>query len=324
MSRPLRIEYPGAWYYVINRGGRSEDIFRDKKDYDRFVELVKESSDMWNVRIAAYCLMPNHYHLFVQTPDGNLSRLMRHINGVYTQRFNRFHGCDGHLFRGRYKSILVDEDAYLLQLVRYIHRNPVEAGLVDKLDGYEWSSHKGYMSRAKKWDWLSKDFVLSMLTRDKRQQRRAYRQFVSKENTEEIVKVFEGRKLPWLLGTESFIERVKGRFFKEKHHEEVPESRALAPEREKILEAVGRFYQVNQHDLLKSKRRVFNEPRNVAIYLCRRLRGDRLHELGRDFHLKRCSSVSTAIDRTKAEISKDPKLKQRVEKLKAALTNSQP
>ena len=323
MSRPLRIEYPGAWYHVMNRGRRSEDIFPGNGDYDRFVELVKESSDMWNVRIAAYCLMPNHYHLLVQTPDGNLSRLMRHINGVYTQRFNRFHGCDGHLFRGRYKSILVGEDAYLLQLVRYIHRNPVEAGLVDKLDGYKWSSHKGYMSRAKKWDWLSKDLVLAMLTRDRRQQRRAYSQFVSKENTEEVVELFEAKKLPWLLGTESFIEWVKDRFFKDKHHEEVPESRTLAPEREKILEAVCNFYQVNRVDLLKSKSRVFNEPRNVAIYLCRLLRRDHLHELGKDFHLKRYSSVSTAIDRTKAEISKDRKLRQRVEKLKAVLTTSQ-
>ena len=323
MSRPLRIEYADAWYHVMNRGRRSEDIFRDKKDYNRFVELVKESSDMWNAGIAAYCLMPNHYHLLVQTRDGNLSRLMRHINGAYTQRFNRFHGCDGQLFRGRYKSILVDEDAYLLQLVRYIHRNPVEAGLVDKLDGYEWSSHKGYTSRAKKWDWLSKDVVLSMLTRDKRQQRRAYSQFVSKENTEEIVRVLEGKQIPWLLGTETFIKWVKDTFFKEKHHEEVPESRALAPEKEEILEAVVKFYEVNQHDFVKSKRGVFNEPRNVAIYLCRVLRGDRLHELGRDFHLKRYSSVSTAIDRTKAEISKNPKLKQRVEKLKAVLTNRQ-
>jgi hypothetical protein len=180
------------------------------------------------------------------------------------------------------------------------------------------------MSGAKKWDWLSRDFVLAMLTTDKRQQRRAYSRFVSEENTEEIVKVFEGTKLPWLLGTQSFIDRIKGRFFKEKHHEEVPESRALSPDREKILETVGTFYQVNQHDLLKSKRRVFNEPRNVALYLCRHLRGDRLHELCRHFHLKRHSSVSTAIERTKTEMSKDPKLKQRVEKLKAVLTNRQP
>lgn len=324
MSRPLRIEYPGAWYHVMNRGRRAENIFPGKEDYQSFFELLKESSEMWNVTIAAYCLMPSHYHMLIQTPDANLSRFMRHVDGVYTQRFNRLHGCDGHLFRGRYESILVDEDAYLLQLTRYIHRNPLEAGLVDKLDAYEWSSHKGYISTAKKWDWLSKNFVLSMLTTNKRQQRRAYRQFVAKENTEEVVRVFEGKRLPPLLGSDRFIDWVKDRFFKEKDHKEVPHSRRLAPDREKIKEMVCRFYQVNQDDLLKSKRGVFNEPRNVAIYLCRLLRGDRLDELGRDFDLKRYSSVSTVLQRTKAEISKGRKLRQRVEKLKIILTKSQP
>lgn len=121
----------------MNRGRRAEKVFLDKEDYEGFLELLKDSSEMWNVRTAAYCLMPNHYHMLIQTPDANLSRFMRHVNGVYTQRFNRFHGCDGHLFRGRFKSILVDKDAYLLQLVRYIHRNPFEAGIVDNLDSYD-------------------------------------------------------------------------------------------------------------------------------------------------------------------------------------------
>ena len=136
MARPLRIEYPGAWYHVMNRGRRSEEIFYQRDDYEAFVELLRESSEMWNIRVAAYCLMTNHYHLLVQTPDANLSRSMRHLNGVYTQRYNRRHGCDGQLFRGRYKSILIDADAYLLELVRYIHRNPLDSGLVDNLKKY--------------------------------------------------------------------------------------------------------------------------------------------------------------------------------------------
>ena len=196
MSRPLRIECPSAWYHIMNRGRRAENVFLDKEDYEWFLELLKDSSEMWNVRTAACCLMPNHYHLLIQTPDANLSRFMRHVNGVYTQRFNRFHGCDGHLFRGRFKSILVDKDAYLLQLVRYIHRNPLEVGIVGKLDSYEWSSHKAYVSRAKKWGWLSKNYVLCMLTEEKRRQGQAYRQFVAEGNTEEIVQVFEGKRLP--------------------------------------------------------------------------------------------------------------------------------
>ncbi|MEW6114666.1 MAG: transposase, partial [Thermodesulfobacteriota bacterium] len=145
MSRPLRIEYPDAWYHVMNRGRRREAIFRDQDDYLRFVELLGQGSAMWNVRIAAFCLMPNHYHLLVRTPGANLSRFMRHVDGVYTQRFNRNHNFDGSLFRGRYKAILVDADTYLLELLRYIHRNPLRAGLASRLDRYAWSSHKGYL-----------------------------------------------------------------------------------------------------------------------------------------------------------------------------------
>ncbi len=106
MSRPLRIEFPGAWYHVMNRGRRSEIIFFDKEDYSRFLDLLIEISEIWNANVAAYCLMPNHYHILLQTPDGNISRCMRHLNGLYTQQYNRMHGFDGQLFRGRYKSIL--------------------------------------------------------------------------------------------------------------------------------------------------------------------------------------------------------------------------
>ena len=121
MSRPLRIEYPDAWYHVMNRGRRAEDIFPDEQDYLMFMELLKETSEMWNIRIAAFCLMPNHYHMLVQTPEANISRSMRHLNRVYTQRYNSRHKCDGQLFRGRYKSILIDAPSYLLQAVRYIN-----------------------------------------------------------------------------------------------------------------------------------------------------------------------------------------------------------
>ncbi|MBW1743346.1 MAG: transposase [Deltaproteobacteria bacterium] len=135
----------------MNRGRRGETIFKEKKDCLAFTDFLKDIVDMCNTRIAAYCLMTSHYNILIQTPDANLSRCMRHINGVYTQRFNRAHASDGHLFRGRYKSILVDADSYFLELVRYIHRNQLEVGLVDRLDSYTWSSHKGYLSDVKKW-----------------------------------------------------------------------------------------------------------------------------------------------------------------------------
>ena len=170
MSRPLRIQYPNAWYHVMKRGRRGESVFESKDDYQLFLDILHEAIELFSLRISAYCLMTNHYHLLVQTPDSNLSRCMRHINGVYTQRFNAAHGLDGQLFRDRYKAILVGEDSYLLQLIRYIHKNPLRAGMVKRAELYEWSSHKGFLSRAQNWDWLHKQFILTMTSKDPKQQ----------------------------------------------------------------------------------------------------------------------------------------------------------
>ncbi|MBW2106879.1 MAG: transposase, partial [Deltaproteobacteria bacterium] len=200
MARPLRIEYPDAWYHVMNRGRRGEDIFSDDQDYSIFTELLRETSEIWNVRIAAYCLMPNHYHMLVQTPAANISRSMRHLNGVYTQRYNRRHRCDGQLFRGRYKSILIGTESYLLQVVRYIHRNPLRAGLVKSLDVYKWSSHKGYLSITTKWDWLHKNYILSLLSKNRKDWLRSYRRWVSVAEEDEVGKKISGVKWPVCLG----------------------------------------------------------------------------------------------------------------------------
>ncbi|RLB31608.1 MAG: transposase [Deltaproteobacteria bacterium] len=322
MSRPLRIEYPGAWYHVMNRGRRSEEIFSDREDYYTFIRLIQECIEIWNIKVGAYCLMPNQYHLLIQTPNANIARCMRHLNGVYTQRFNRSHHCEGQLFRGRYKSILVDASFYLLHLVKYIHKRPLKLGLVDKLDAYDWSSHKGYLSDSKKWDWLYKDGILSMLTRNRRQWQKAYREFILGEDSEEVDRLLERKKMPFLLGSESFVRWVKDRFFQQKLHREVPESKTLAPDIERIREVVAKAYRVNKEDLTRSKRGVFNEPRNVAIYLVRTLRGANLDEICREFHLSRHSSASSVIERTKNQIKVDRKLRRRVERIRSRVIRS--
>ncbi len=130
MARPLRIEFPGAWYHVMNRGAGRHWIYKYDKHYHYFLSLLADVTERYRVEVHAYCLMSNHYHLMLHNPDGNLQRIMRHINGVYTQYFNRTERTDGALFRGRYKAILVDAETYWLALSRYIHRNPLEAGLV--------------------------------------------------------------------------------------------------------------------------------------------------------------------------------------------------
>ena len=323
MSRPLRIQYPDAWYHVMNRGRRGELIFTTDKDHETFIDILKELVDVYTVNVAAYCLMSNHYHLLIQTPNANLSRAMRHLNGVYTQRFNRSHSCDGQLFRGRYKSIVVDADSYLLELVRYIHRNPLKAGLVETLNKYKWSSHKGYLSNAKKWDWLHKDFILSLFSENKSESIRIYKQFVSRETPEEINQLFDRMTLPSVLGSAKFVDKIKEMFFINKNFEEVPESRHLAPDAETIKSEVCRFYKVDGQDLSKSRRGYFNEPRNIAIYLTRHLRCDSLKKIGKSFEIEKYSTVSSVIERVKKEIQKDKNVKKRVDELTKKLSKSQ-
>jgi len=324
MSRPLRIEYPGAWYHVMNRGRRGEEIFIEKNDYRLFLDVVRESTDLFNIKIAAYCLMPTHYHLLLHTPDGNLSRGMRQINGIYTQRFNRVHQYEGQLFRGRYKSILVEVDSYLLQLLRYIHKNPLRAGICDELNDYEWSSHRGYLSDAKRWGWLYKEFPLSLFTKDLKGSRREYRKFMGEDDGEEMSQVFQKKKLPSILGKQDFVYWVKNRYFERKLHIEVPDSKLLAPDKERIRELVCRTYGITKGELVKSKRGTFNEPRAVAIYLTRMIRAEGLMDICRDYTLKKYSSASSVVESVKKKLLKDGKLRKRVNELSQQLIKGSP
>lgn len=148
MSRPLRLEFPGAVYHVTSRGDRREPIYRDDADRVEHLAVLEHALDRFDAEVLAYCLMGNHYHLVLHTRQGNLSRLMRHLNGVYTQRFNQRHGLVGHLFQGRYKAIPVDRDAYLLALCSYVERNPVAAGLVAAAEHWVWSSCRAHLGQA--------------------------------------------------------------------------------------------------------------------------------------------------------------------------------
>jgi len=130
MARPLRLEFAGALYHVTSRGNRREEIYLDDQDRRRFLTLLAEVCERFNWRVHAYCLMSNHYHLLIETPDANLSRCMRQVNGVHTQAANRRHGQVGHVFQGRFKALLVQKESYLLELARYVILNPVRAGMV--------------------------------------------------------------------------------------------------------------------------------------------------------------------------------------------------
>ena len=165
MPRPARIQYENAFYHVMNRGRGRRWIFHGEAYYEAYLKTLEESYDRYDARIHAFCLMGNHYHLLIETPLGNLDRIMRHINGLYTQRYNRLKRTDGPLFRGRYKSVLVDEDAYLLQVSRYIHRNPLEVkgASEDALSRHRWTSYQAYVNKVQAPKWLSRELTYRSL-----------------------------------------------------------------------------------------------------------------------------------------------------------------
>jgi REP element-mobilizing transposase RayT len=303
----------------MNRGRRGEAVFHSKDDYQRFIDILYEAIELFSLRISAYCLMTNHYHLLVQTPDANLSRCMRHINGIYTQWYNAQYGYDGPLFRGRYKAILVGQDSHLLQLVRYIHKNPLRAGIASSPELYEWSSHQGYLSKAKKWGWLHKQFILSRFTKNSKHQLRLYRSFMAEDENEAFLKNMNLKRLPAILGDNQFIDMIKDRFFERKRHIEVPESKRLAPDTNDIINAVCDFYSIEKAQLHAAKRGAANEARNMAIYLLRHLRGDSLITIGKVFDIQSYSTVSSIIARFKVRMQTERKLSRNVESTKKTI-----
>lgn len=307
----------------MNRGRRRENVFLDAADYQAFTDLLKETSETWNVKIAAYCLMPNHYHLLINTPEGNIARAMRHLNGVFTQRFNKRHGCDGQLFRGRYKSILVDGDIYLLQLVRYLHLNPVKAGLVENASQYAWSSCRAYLSTAKKWDWLYKEFVFGVLADDPKAQIKAWRRFMRDEETDPVQEIMDGKTQPAVLGPPDFLDWVKETYYKIETNNETPQIRELRPDVETIFSSVCRYYGIDRERLFITKRGEFNEPRSVAIYLVRSLRRESLIDTGRYFQIDNYSSVSSVIERFKTRMNNNRTIRNRMKAIRENIKMSQ-
>jgi putative transposase len=214
MSRPLRIEFPGAVYHVTSRGDRREPIYRDDEDRTTQLEIIARAMDRFDAQVLAYCQMGNHFHLLLHTRRANLSRLMRHVNGVYTQSFNRRHGLTGHLFEGRFKAILVDPDAYLLALCRYVERNPVAAGLVAQAEQWPWSSCRAHVGQAATPPWLDSDGLHGYLlgrpvggARDRRRAAQRYAALVAEAQNEPLWE--SGLRRQVFLGDEDFVARMQ-------------------------------------------------------------------------------------------------------------------
>jgi putative transposase len=220
MARPMRIEYPNAVYHVTSRGNAQSDIFHSDQDRNEFLSILNRVVDRYHWLCHAYCLMDNHYHLLIETPDGNLSEGMRQLNGIYTQKYNWLHHQTGHVFQGRYKAILVEKESYLLELCRYVVLNPVRAKMVVKPAEWRWSSYRYTAGHAKSPEYISIDWVTGLFSKDKKEGQKLYRRFV-KDGID--------KSSPWeklhgqiLLGEETFIDRYKDLLHDKAQIKEIP------------------------------------------------------------------------------------------------------
>ncbi len=209
MARPLRIEYPGALYHVTSRGDRQEAIFDDDQDRIAFLDVLGEVVSRFRWRCHAYCLMGNHYHLMIETPEANLSKGMRQLNGVFTQGSNRRHKRSGHLFQGRYKAIHVDRNSYFLELARYIVLNPVRAAIVRHPHLWAWSSYSATTGTFPAPVWLTTDDLLAEFGKRGAGARRKYQQFIEEGMGAESI--WKDLKAQIYLGDEDFVEQMRGK-----------------------------------------------------------------------------------------------------------------
>ncbi len=208
MARPLRLEIPGGLYHVTSRGNGRNDIFLDDTDRTNWLDLLEAVCSRFTWLCHAYCLMDNHYHLVVETVEGNLSNGMRQLNGVYTQNFNRRHNRVGHVFQGRYKGILVEKDSYLLELSRYVVLNPVRAEMVNDVDEWPWSSYRAMTAQAPGGEHLQTDWLLAQFGTKRSQAIAGYQNFVRAGVG--LPPIWNQLQNQIYLGNQGFVERMQG------------------------------------------------------------------------------------------------------------------
>jgi REP element-mobilizing transposase RayT len=284
MARPLRIAFPGAFYHITARGNEGREIFKSLRDREQFLSYLESAVRRYDAVIHVYCLMGNHYHLLLETPSANVSQILRHINGAYTTYFNTKRDRSGHLFQGRFKAILVNADQYAVELSRYIHLNPVRAGVARHPEEYLWSSCAYYTGGKRKPDWLSLDFILNYFDSTVSSSQSQYREFVNASVTKEYESPLKAAIASAILGSSDFVNAIK-----EKH------LTSRKPDRD--LPALRELTKASIPEILKKAEALFGEDsslsRKATLYLCHRFSGRTLKEVGSYFGIGE-SAVSQA------------------------------
>ena len=304
MARPLRIEYPGAFYHVINRGLERREIFRHPKDYEYFFGLLEHVYEKYGIIVYAYCLMSNHYHLYLQTPQGNLSKAMRQLDGNHTQKFNKSYKRVGPLFQGRYKAVLIDADSYSLQLTKYIHLNPVKAKIVQKPEDYEYSSYSSYIGKAKIPTFLNTKWLLSQYAKSKGKAVKELKKHTLKAGEED----WEPEKDTFkslILGGSDFVSQIQAKFLQGKENFEIPKLKAV----QKVLstqEIIGKVNRIKLDNKDKAK---------LIVYALKKYSPLTLKEIGGQFNNLHYSAVAQIIIRLRKKLITNKELSKAVKEV---------
>jgi REP element-mobilizing transposase RayT len=309
-GRPLRIEYPGAFYHVTSRGNERKDVFKSQRDREKFLSYVESAGVRYRAVVHSWCLMSNHYHLLLETPSGNLSQIMRHINGAYTTYFNVKRQRAGHLFQGRYKAILVEADAYALELSRYMHLNPVRAGMVAKPEHYQWSSYRSYVGHSTTPAWLKTDVILGSFGKNAADVNKEYQRFVEERLDREYDSPLNATVASTILGRSAFVRDVSGRHLGEKRAERnMPAVKALAlrPSMDAII--------MNITAALGGREALL---RKVNIYCCQKYSGAKLKDIGERFEISD-AAVSQVSRRLAVQAKTDRQLKKMLDRAETLL-----
>jgi putative transposase len=317
MARPLRIDYSGAFHHITTRGVASQDIFFDDEDREVFLQQLATSYQRWGVVYHGYCLMTNHYHLEVQTPEGHLSRCLQWVNHTYAAHINRRYHRAGHLFQGRFKSVLVEAEAHLHELTRYIHLNPVRAGMVVAPAQYAWSSYRDYLGWRQPPGWLELHTTLSQFGCELGEQRQRYREFVEQG---QVTNSLLSMRFGAVLGRDGFVQWARQKLRDTDAESEVAQLVKGRPgvSLEAICEVVRRAYDVTQ-EVLREKWRRSSEGRDVVIYLAKTHSGQPLREIGAYLGQISPSSVSVVHKRLSQRMSTEPGFRETIQRLEAEL-----
>lgn len=319
MTRPWRIEFEGAYYHILSRGNERRNIFKDSDDRVSFLETLGKMSERFEVEIYAYVLMDNHYHLILKTNKPNISRSMQWFGTTYTRQYNIKHKRSGHLFQGRFKNFLIENDEYLLHLSCYIHRNPLRAGIVRRLVDYPWSSYPVYAYGKRSPEWLLAKPILSLL--DTKNKHLAYRKMVQNYSREET-RIWEDFRHGLFLGSQKFIDLIKSKYLSENPDSEIPQKRQVLrnTDPEKILKKAAKVLKCNMNDFLSSSRISDSDKlnRDVLVYLLWSTGWYTNKEIGNLFGLG-YSSVSRRVAIMKTMIPQDDNLNKRITKMKSLI-----